>query len=165
MNLRSTHLRLTVPLIAVAAVAAPLAVAGSVGTDSGKQRIAIEEKSTLGAPSGTFRLIPLTGGPLKADSGTFTFSATQTPTVVRDGQTVTTYRAVDTLKGKLGTLKIPSVSNVSAAGGGFFALGGPWSVGSGSGAYAGLRGGGRGSGVGTPKGVALTRYEGYLVAP
>ena len=45
MNLRSMQLPLTVPLLVVAAVAAPLAVAGSNGTSSGKQRIAIEEKA------------------------------------------------------------------------------------------------------------------------
>ena len=120
---------------------------------------------TLGASGGTFRLIPLTPGPLKEDSGTFTFSATQRPTVIRDGQTVTTYKGVDMLKGKLGTLRIPGVNTSLDAGGGFQAGTSTWSVADGTGAYADLRGGGRGAVVGTPKGIVLGRNEGYVSTP
>ena len=93
--------------------------------------------------------------------GTFTFSATSKPTVMREGQSVTTYKGVDALKGKHGTLRIPNVTAATDAGGGYGAGTAKWSIGAGTGAYAGLQGGGRGTVAGTPE-TDLTRYEGYV---
>ena len=139
-----------------------LVSAGAAGPVVKKQRIAIEERSSVGASSGTFTLIPLTPGPVKADSGTFTFSATEKPTVIRDGQRVTTYVGVDQLRGKHGTLRIPNVTSATDAASGYSAGTVTWSLSRGTGVYSGLSGGGRGAGVLTPQGAISTRYEGYV---
>ncbi len=156
--------RIPVLWVAVAAIllGAVLVSVGAAEPTARKQRIAIEEKVQLGATSGTFTIIPLTPGPTKADSGTFTFSATTQPTAIRGGQSVTTYKGVDELKGKRGTLRVPAVTTSTDAGGGYGAGTATWSIGGGTGAYAGLEGGGRGTVVGTPRGTVFTRYEGYV---
>jgi hypothetical protein len=143
-------------------VSSVLVSAGAAEQAVKKQRIAIEERGADGSTSGTFTLIPLTSGPVKADSGTFTFSATHQATAIRGGQSVTTYQGADRLKGKHGTLRVPNVTKATDAGGGYNAGTATWSLETGTGSYAGLHGGGRGTVVGTPQGSILTRYEGYV---
>ena len=158
---RRRQLAGAVVAIAAISLSSALVSSGTAGPLVKKQRIAIEERVAHGARSGTFTLIPLTPGPLKADSGTFTFSVTTEPTIIRNGQSITTYKGVDELKGKRGTLRIPNVTAATAAGGGYGAGTATWSIRSGTGAYAGLKGSGRGAVVGTPE-ADLTRYEGYV---
>ena len=56
--------------LALLALSSALASGGAASPNAVKQRIAIEEKSPAPASgSGTFRLIPLTPGPLKASPG------------------------------------------------------------------------------------------------
>jgi hypothetical protein len=140
--------------------------AGSAAVSSAPdgQRVAIEERWRVDSPTGTFRLIPLTPGPLKADHGTFTFPETPGEGIIRGGQSVTVYRGVDTLTGVRGTLTVPNLSDAADAGGSFQVGATTWSVGAATGVYAGLRGGGHGSLVATPDGLVLTRYEGYVGA-
>jgi hypothetical protein len=149
--------------LALLALSSALASGGAASPNAVSQRIAIEEKATVTANgSGTFRLIPLTPGPLKADSGTFTFTGGQSGSpAIRKGQSVTTYKGVDVLQGKNGTLRIPNVTLTVDAGGGYGVGKETWSIAAGTGAYAHLIGGGAGANVGTPKGIVLTRYEGY----
>lgn len=137
---------------------------GAAGSSTAKQRIAIEEKSTATASgTGTFRLIPLSAGPLKADSGTFTWTGGQSGSqTIRKGQRLTAYKGVDVLKGKHGTLRIPNDTFAVDAGGGYGAATQTWSIAGGSGAYAHLSGGGAGANVGTPQGTVFGRYEGYV---
>ncbi len=68
----------------------------------------------------------------------------------------------DELKGKRGTFRIAAVSFVMDAGGGFQVGTQTWSLRSGTGAYAGLSGGGAGAFVATPQGGGGDRFEGYV---
>ena len=147
------------------AAAAVLATAGAAGTAATKQRIAIEERAVSDSPTGTFKLLPLTTGPLKADSGTAAFLVKRRGTVTASGQRVTTYAVTETLTGKRGVIELRAVTKSTDAGGGYLAGSGPWSVTGGTKAYDGLQGGGRESGVLTPRKVIFTRYEGYVTLP
>ncbi len=151
-------------VLASVLVASVLVSAGAAGSTTKKQRIAIEEKvtNTALAGSGTFTLTPLTSGPITADSGTFTYTGGSQGQVLRNGQTVTRYSGVDVLKGKHGTLRIPNSTAAVDAGGSYRVGTGTWSISGGTGAYASLRGGGRGAVGGPPQGTVFTRYEGYV---
>ena len=152
-------------LAVVAAVTLSVLISAGVAAPTAKkQRIAIEEKvtTTALAGSGTFTLTPLTAGPIKADSGTFTYTGGSQGQVLRNGQTVTRYSGVDVLKGKHGTLRIPNTTATVDAGGSYRVGTGAWSISGGTGAYASLRGGGRGAVGGPPQGTVFTRYEGYV---
>ena len=149
-------------LVAAGAFLSASVSVGSARALANKQRIAIEEKSTLGTHGGTFRLIPLTPGPVKADSGTFTYTAQPLPTAIRNGQRVARYTGTDTLTGKRGTLYISNTTASTDAGGGYSVGTGTWSVGGATGAYVGLNGRGRAAAVGTPGGLTISRYEGYV---
>jgi hypothetical protein len=157
---------LTLVIAAGAAGAAMLAASGSAGT-AAKQQIAIEERavSREGELRGTFKLIPMTRGAVKADSGTYTFVVNSTPTVIVNGQRVTRYTSTATLKGKRGTLTIRTATRSTNSGGGYLIGAGPWFIKAGTKSYAGLRGGGAGSAVLTPRGVVFGRYEGYVGNP
>jgi hypothetical protein len=136
----------------------------SNGAPASRQRVAIEERWKDGAPQGTFRLIPLSPGPVHADSGTFTFPSAPSTVTIRNGQTVTRFRGTDTLKGKRGTLTIVNVQAFTDAGDDYQAGAGTWSIDDSTGSYWSLEGDGRGTTVATPNGVVLTRYEGYVRA-
>ena len=154
-------------LVAVLCVVsmAALASLGAAGTAATKQRIAIEERAVSDSPNGTFKLVPLTPGPIKADSGSAVFAVKRRGTVTVSGQRVATYVVKQTLTGKRGVIEVRAVTKSTDAGGGYLAGSGPWSISSGTKAYAGLRGGGRQSGVLTPKKVIFTRYEGFVTVP
>jgi hypothetical protein len=162
------------PTKTIAAVVACLVAMGLVAASSGsasvrgaevttaKQKIAIEEKSAAGSKISTFKLIPLTAGPLAADSGTFTSSAKLQRTVVRNGKKVYFYSGVDNLKGKHGTIRISSLSAITTAPGGYYVGVGTWKVRAGTGAYTGVSGGGSAKAVAAPSGSASGRYTGYV---
>ena len=159
------YTKLAGALAVVAAVTPSVLIsAGAAGSTPNKQRIAIEEKvtTTALAGSGTFTLTPLTPGPIAADSGTFTYTGGSQGQVLRNGQTVTRYSGVDVLKGKHGTLRIPNSTAAVDAGGSYRVGTGTWSISTGTGAHASLRGGGRGAVGGPPQGTVFTRYEGYV---
>jgi hypothetical protein len=145
----------------VAASSGNASVSAAAATTA-KQKIAITEKLSPGAKVGTFKLIPLGAGPLKADSGTFTFSAKLLRTVVRNGKKIMFYRGVDNLKGKQGTFRIPGTSAVTSARGGYFVGVGTWSFRNGTGVYAGVSGGGSSKAVAAPNGLGTGRYDGYV---
>ena len=164
MDIRSGW-RQTATGTAILVAAAFLSASASVGQARAlakKQRIAIEERVTLGAQRGTFRLIPLTPGPLKPDSGTLTYAAQQLPVIIRDGQRTARYKGIDALTGKRGTLRIPTTTASTNAGGGYSVGTGTWSFGRGTGTYTGLSGRGRASVAAIPSGLIITRYEGYV---
>ena len=157
------NMRRTCVIGALVCVIAAVVSITAAAAPTAKQRIAIEER---GDRNGTFKLIPLTPGPLKADAGTWMFLGdTQLPTVIRNGQQVTRYRGSDGFKGKYGTFRLSVVSFVVDAGGGFQAGTQTWSFRSGTGAYSGLGGGGAGAFVATPHGGGGDRFEGYVTIP
>jgi hypothetical protein len=164
MHIRSRWRETTAGVaVLVAVVFLPVsASAGQARALVKKQRIAIEERIAPAAQSGTFRLIPLTPGAVKADSGTLTYTAQQLPTVMPDGQRTARYKGIDTLSGKRGTLRISNATASTDAGGGYSVGTGTWSLGHGTNKYTGLIGNGRASVAGTPSGLIITRYEGYV---
>jgi hypothetical protein len=161
--------RLTILAALVAAVT--LTAVAAAGHDAPKQRVAIDMKM---CPKEKFALVPLQGGPLKADSGTISSNWTSTPgrKVMRDGQEFMIYDgAVTTLTGKRGTLTFrdrnewiymgqDSNGDGETDGIGFST----WKVVRGTGQYAGITGKGRGGhvGLGCPW---YAHYEGLLGAP
>jgi hypothetical protein len=153
--------------VALASLTALIAVIGATASTQKRQRIAIQEaaRSTGKSGTGTFTLTPLTPGPLKRDTGTYTFTVKISLTVIRGGQRSTTYTGVDELQGKRGTLRIPNVILGSRAGGGYQIGAATWSVKRGTKAYAGIAGGGRGGFVLTPRGFVFSRYEGFVTTP
>lgn len=142
-----------------------LGVTRATASEVARQTIAIEERSTAGSAKGTFKLIPLTPGSVKADAGTVTFSVQARPTVVVNGQRVTTYVNDEVLKGKRGVLTIRSVMRSTDGGGGFLVGTGTWSVTTGTKAYKTLKARGGASGVVTSLKAISTRYEGYVATP
>ena len=133
-----------------------------------KQRIAIE--GTFSSAGGAFKLIPLTPGPLKKDSGRFTTTFTGAPSnppppIVRNGQTV--YQggsATDQMTGKHGTLRVSAAHIEGVSAGGAYAIyTGTSTFGRGTGVYAGLGGGGTFVAVILP-GQDRFRYEGWVRA-
>jgi hypothetical protein len=135
---------------------------GGVTATTAKQKIAIEEKSAAGSKISTFKLIPLSAGPLAADSGTFTSSAKLLRTVIRNGKKVWFYSGFDNLKGKHGTMRISGLSAVTTARGGYYVGVGTWKIRAGTGAYAGVSGGGDAKAVAAPGGAASGHYTGYI---
>ena len=152
-------------VIALASVAVAMVATAGSAAGARRQQIAIEERGVSGKRRGTFRLLPLAPGPLKADSGTFTFSLKEEPAEEVDGQRVTTYTATDVLKGKRGTLTLRSVTSSTNSGAGYRVGSGPWTAMRGTKAYAKASGGGAGSGVVPPRGIIYSRYEGYVSVP
>jgi hypothetical protein len=150
------------PLLAIVA-AAVLTAAGAAGTAAPKQRIAIEQR--VANQAGTFKLIPLAPGPIKADSGKLFYTLKPGAVVTTLGQRATTYTVKQTLRGKRGVIQLTGVTKSTDAGSGYLSGSGTWSVADGTRAYAGLRGSGRESGVLTPAMVFFTRYEGYVTLP
>lgn len=139
-------------LMSAAAIGALTTVsnaAGSTEAPAKKQRIAITATYSPGTEMGTFTLTPLTPGPLKQDSGTFVGSGDIKPTKVRNGQSVTVIVGSDQHTGKNGTFTVFQRIELVAAGGpvgrgklGYSVATGTWSISGGTGAYAGLAGGG-----------------------
>jgi hypothetical protein len=161
MRVRFSRKPLAGALALVGALALSWMLAAAGAAVQAKQRIAIEERG--GESAGTFVLIPLTPGLLKADSGTWMFTgATQLPTVIRNGQQVTRYRGGDAFTGKHGSFRLPVMSFVVNAGGGYQVGTQIWSFRNGTGVYAGMRGGGAGAFVAPPSGRGGDRFEGYL---
>lgn len=156
---------------AAGVVLALLATGSSVATGASdtavkKQRIAIE--GTFNLAGGKFKLIPLTPGPLKQDSGRFQTAhsgiADNEVSFIRNGQKVSRSSGgvTDRMTGKNGTFSIASGSFEHVlAGGGDGILTGRWTFGSGTRAYEGLGGGGAFVAV-MRLGPDSFRYEGYV---
>jgi hypothetical protein len=160
-------------LIVIAAALAVLvtesgAAPGSTQTAVKQQRIAIESKFSFSTSKGTFRLIPLTPGPLKPDSGTFAIGGQATPNppgeILEKGQTVELITASERMTGKRGSFSIAVRLKSRSAGGGYTADVGSWSFEQGTRAYAGLIGGGGIAAVTLPNSQLRVRREGIVRA-
>jgi hypothetical protein len=148
----------------ILAAALTLSTAAAAGESEPKQRIAINA-SVIGE---AFALVPLQPGTVKRDSGRMSGDWRSAPgrDIVRNGQTVGIYTNTWTLGGKRGTLTIRERTQwVSAGADGngdgeedYVAIG-TWKVVRGTGAYAGLTGGGGSghAGLGRPWNA---RFEG-----
>ncbi|MDQ2969377.1 MAG: hypothetical protein M3R37_13820 [Actinomycetota bacterium] len=143
----------------LAAIAVTLAAVAAAGPAVGKQRVAISVK---GANASSFVLTALTSGAIQSDSGAATFCCWTERHIVRDGQAIDINNPQMTLTGKRGTLVARSRIGYVDVPDGLAVFTGTWKVISGTGAYAGLAGGGRGAGVALPNGNTKARFEGFL---
>ncbi len=152
--------------LAVAGLLAVSVISVAAGAPSAtKQRIAIQGTFNTTTGEGTFTVIPLTPGLLKRDSGTFSGDGDIKPTVVRkNGQSVTVIVGQDNLTGKHGTFTVSQQIESIQVGGNYWTDRGTWSFETGTGAYAGLRGGGVFAAAGLPKGLLRFREEGYVAS-
>ena len=156
--------------VVIAAVAAiSLAGVTLVGVASGgatatKQRVAIDGKFSPNEEKGTFKLIALSGGTLKGESGTLTGQGRiAAPVVRKNGQEFTAVTGSDTYKSASGTLTVSQRIEIVEAGRGYYVNTGTWKVVSGTGAYEGYVGGGTFVAAEPPNGgVLFFREEGYL---
>ena len=131
-------------VVLAALVAVTLASVAAAGPNAPKQRVSIDMKFH----ASTFVLLPFRtpGGAVARDRGTFTDDAPNAPCrkVTRDGQDARICGGRWTLTGKNGTLSIRGrVEWVDPGSGGCGVAFGTWNVVRGTGAYAGIAGGGR----------------------
>ena len=130
-----------------------------------KQRIVMEVTAS-GPAGGPFVLTPEGSGPLKPDTGKWTFVASKKE-IVRGGQSVTRYTSTTTWAGKLGTLVLRERFDDVAAGRGYRVGTGTWSpvTARGTGQYAKVTGAGRSAYVLTPHQGPYGRWEGTVRSP
>ena len=109
-----------------------------------------------------FVLTPMTAGAIKPDTGTSSFCCWTQRFTTRDGQTIEINNPQMTLTGKRGTLVVRNQIGWIDVPDGFAVFTGTWKVISGTGAYAGLAGGGRGAGVQLANGNTKAQFDGFL---
>ena len=141
---------------AVVAAAATLATVAAAGPTATRQRVGIQVTGS------SFVLTPLTPGAIKPDAGTAAFCCWTRRTTIRDGESIEINNPRMTLTGKQGTLVAQNVIGFVDLPKGWAVFTGTWKVIRGSGAYAGLAGGGRGAGVSPANGDNTAQFEGYL---
>ena len=124
--------------------------------------MAITSQAGTTTPVSPFVLTLLETGLLKRDSGTATGALPPERVVIREGQSVSVYDGVSTLRGKRGTLVMRYHSEYVDAGNGYHVGTGTWKVVRGIGQYAGIAGGGRSGDVWLERGPWSSRNEGLL---
>lgn len=146
-------------LAALAALAVTVTAVASAGSAKAKQRVAIQVTDGAG-----FVLTPLTSGALKPDTGTATFCCWTQRRIMRHGESIDINNPRMTLTGKLGTLVARNRIGWIEVPDGLSVFTGTWKVIRGTGAYAGLAGGGRGAGVdlGDAAGTTKAQFQGFL---
>ena len=143
---------------ALVALAVTLTAVAAADPVAAKQRVAIRNQGSEG-----FALSPLTAGALKFDSGTASFCCWSSHYVIRNGQKVEVTTGPElTLVGKRGTIVASNRMEFLEVADGFQLFTGTWKVVRGTGAYAGLTGGGGVAGVALPNGQSKWRREGFL---
>lgn len=151
--------------VAVTSVLAALLVSASVAApQETRQRIAIEVRFSPLTGVGTWRVIPLTPGPIARGTGKIVSTDYVTGKGRRNGGEVTLIRGRQTLRGTQGTIRL--TQRVESAevqlGMAYSAEVGSWTFSSGTGSFAGFEGGGRIAGVSLPSGIVLGRHEGWV---
>jgi hypothetical protein len=144
-------------IAALAALAVTLVAVASAGSAPAKQRVAIQVKTGTG-----FVLTPLTSGAIKPDTGTAAFCCWTQRTIMRHGESIDINNPRMTLSGKLGTLVARNRIGWIDVPDGLAVFTGTWKVIHGTGAYAGLAGGGRGAGVTLADSATKAQFEGFL---
>ena len=144
-------------LAALAALAVTLTAVASGGSAKARQRVAVQVTSGTG-----FVLTPLTSGAIKPDTGTAAFCCWTQRTIMRHGESIDINNPRMTLVGKLGTLVARNRIGWIDVPDGLAVFTGTWKVIHGTGAYAGLAGGGRGAGVTLADSTTKAQFEGFL---
>jgi hypothetical protein len=154
-------------LLAFAAMVTLAAVA-TASPEAAKQRVEI----TLGGGANPgsaqkFVLFALSAGPLEPDSGPSSSFVANKRTVTRDGQPAQIVTWVSTQEGKRGSFVVRARIEHIDAGNGFHIGTGTWRFVSGTGAYAGLTGGGRvaNAWIGFGSQTVSERWDGFLTLP
>src|SRR5688572_18155534 len=93
-------------VLVIGALASPLVSTGTAGPNVTRQRIAIEERFNTMTSTGTWRVTPLTPGPITRDSGKLTWSGGVTGSAMRNGGKVALIVGRHTLTGKHGTITL-----------------------------------------------------------
>jgi hypothetical protein len=153
------------PILVALAVTVTLTSVAAAGPEETKQRVAITSQAAKTTRVSPFVLTPLQAGALKRDSGTMTAGLPAGHDVMREGQKVSIYDDVVTLKGKRGSLVIRYRSEYADAGNGYQVSTNTWKVVRGTGQYAQVTGGGRGGSVVLARGAWSSRDEGFLTLP
>jgi hypothetical protein len=152
-----TKLTAIAALATLAALAVTLTAVASAGSAKAKQRVAIQDKG-----DGSFDLAPLGSGAVKPDTGTVTFCCWTQRTIMRHGESIDINNPRMTLTGKQGTLVARNRIGWREVPDGMSVFTGTWKVIRGTGAYAGLTGGGLGAGVDLGDGTTKAQFEGFL---
>jgi hypothetical protein len=150
----TTAITLLAALMATAATLPPGAEARPLVA---KQRVTIQ---LTGA--GSFVLAPMTSGAIKRDTGSASSCCWTRHFITRHGLASEIDDPQVTLRGKRGTLVLRNRIEFSDIPDGWAVFTGSWKIVRGTGAYAGLSGGGRGAGVQLADGAAKALYEGFL---
>ena len=154
----------TLPAVAIAAVlvAGATAFTGSGEAKVQRQRIAIDMVVNDSGDSGAFSVNPLTPGPMQSDKGTVTIGGYGFGTYVRNGMEVTGWVVRPTLNGRRGTVHLAQRFDTNEMQNGVRVGVGTWKVAKGTGAYSGIKGGGRYVAVAMANGRTLVRQQGWV---
>ena len=147
-------------LTAVAALGvatAALASVAAAGPAATKQQVAIQMNG-----GAHFVLSPLKSGAIKRDTGTAAFCCWSSRHITRDGQEIDINDPQMTLTARNGTLVARNRIEWVDLPDGWAVFTGTWKVIRGTGAYAGLSGGGRVAGVELVQGTVKSQFEGFL---
>jgi hypothetical protein len=144
-------------LVVAATVSAGIATAGA---HKKQQRVAI----VLDDASSTFALTPITTGPVKSDSGTYSACCWTRKFRTRDGQSVEIDDPTLTFTGQSGTFSWHAILRFVDLNNNYTVATSTWKITRGTGAYAHLEGHGRqafvGKGDGTP--LLANKAEGLV---
>jgi hypothetical protein len=159
-DVRRRAVRRKLTAVAVLAITAVTLTAGAAaGPVAAKQQVAIQLTVGTNEP---FVLAPLTAGAIKRDTGVATFCCWSSRQVTRDGQAIDINDPQMTLTGRRGTLVLRNHIEWVDIPDGWSVFTGTWRVIRGTGAYAGLSGGGRGAGVQLANASGKSRFDGFL---
>lgn len=146
------------------AAAVLVATAAALATVANAERFAAKQHVAIQLKSGSFVLSPMTSGAVKRDTGRAAACCWTRRFVTRDGLTNEIDNPQVTLRGKRGTLVLRNQIEFFDIPGGDAVFTGSWKVVRGTGAYAGISGGGQGGGVQLAGGEAKAQFEGFLNA-
>jgi hypothetical protein len=149
-------------ILVALAVALTLTSVAATSSRATKQRVAITMHAGAATPVSPFVLTPLQAGRLKSDSGKQIGALPPERVVMREGQSVSIYEGVTTLKGRRGSLVVRYRDEYVDAGNGYQVGTGTWKVVRGTGQYAHVTGGGRTGNVSLDRGPWSSRQEGVL---
>ena len=150
--------------LVVFAAMVTLSSVAAAGPEAARQQVDITAKCKNPAESLKFVLTPLGPGALKPDSGTETAVVANQRVVTRDGQRAEIVTWVTTCKGKRGSFVLRVRIEHIDAGNGFHIGTGTWRFVRGTGAYAGITGGGRVANAWVV-GSLSERRDGFLTLP
>ena len=156
---RKEHTMITklTALACIAAAAITLTAVASAGSAPARQRVIITQKDGAG-----FVLSPQASGAIKPDTGTASFCCWTNRPTMKNGQEVDFNNPQLTLLGKQGTIVARNEIGFVDIPDGEAVFTGTWKVIRGTGAYAGLTGGGGAAGFQLANGKSKAQFEGFL---